>query len=89
MMILDTFQHKGATVHVRLYDDGERFVVRATDSVGKPFNGYVYSVTKLDEISATMAADRHPLKELVKTARSDVESGIWEQYLAAVSALKK
>jgi hypothetical protein len=70
------------------FDDGERFVVRATDGAGKPINGYIYSVTKLGEISATMAADLDPPKELVNTARSDVESGIWEQYLAAASALK-
>jgi hypothetical protein len=89
MMILDTFQHDGATVQVRLYDDGERFVVRATDSAGKSINGYVYSVTKLDQIDATMAATLDPLKELGKAARSDVESGIWQQYVNAVSALKR
>ncbi|KIG11211.1 hypothetical protein BurMR1_1871 [Burkholderia sp. MR1] len=89
MMVLDTFQHKGSNVQVRLYDDGERFVVRATDSSGKPLNGYVYSVTKVEQIDARVAATLDPLKELAKTARSDVESEIWQQYVAAVSDLKK
>ncbi|AXV70268.1 hypothetical protein [Ralstonia pseudosolanacearum] len=88
MIILDTFQHKGATVQVRLYDDGERFIVRATDSAGKPLNGYVYSVAKIDQIDASIAADLGPLKELAKTARSDVEAEIWQQYVDAVTALK-
>ncbi|MFJ2991230.1 hypothetical protein [Pandoraea sp. NPDC087047] len=89
MMILETFEHKGATVQIRLYDDGERFIIRATDATGKPLNGYVYSITKIDQIEAGMAANLDPLKELANTARSDVESDVWQQYLDAVSALKK
>jgi hypothetical protein len=89
MMILDTFQHQGSTVQIRLYDDGERFVLRATDTSGKPLNGYMYSVSKVDQIDATMAATLDPLKELAKTARSDVESEIWQQYVAAVNSLNK
>lgn len=50
MMVLDACQHKGSTVQVRRYDDGERFVVRATDSSGKPLNGYMYSVSKIDHM---------------------------------------
>ncbi|VVE77103.1 hypothetical protein PCA31118_05394 [Pandoraea captiosa] len=88
-MILETFEHKGETVQIRLYDDGERFIIRATDATGKPLNGYVYSITKIDQIEAGMAANLDPLKELANTARSDVESDVWQQYLDAVSALKK
>lgn len=88
MIVLDTFQHKGATVQVRLYDDGERFRVLATDRAGKPLNGYIYSVAKIDQIAATIAANLEPLKELAKTARSDIEAEIWQQYVDAVTALK-
>ena len=89
MLVLDTFEHKGMTVQVRLFDDGERFALRATDISGKPLNGYVYSVAKIHQIDAAMAATLDPLIELAKTARSDVESEIWQQYVAAVNALQK
>ncbi len=49
-MIFETFEHKGATVQVRLYDDDERFVLRATNGTGKP--RYVYSIAKIDQIEA-------------------------------------
>lgn len=85
-MIIDTFDHKGATVQIRLFDDGERFVVRATDSQGASINGYDYSVRKIDQIDAAVAATLDPLKELAKAARGDVESDAWQKYVAAVRA---
>lgn len=88
-MILDTFQHNGETLHIRLYDDGERFVVRATDQVGRTVNGYDYSVKKVDQIDASVAATLDPLKELAKAARVDVETEAWQKYVDAVRALDK
>lgn len=85
-MIIDTFNHKGATVQIRLFDDGERFVVRATDSEGISINGYDYSVRKIDQIDAAFAAALDPLKELAKAARRDVESDAWQKYVDAVRA---
>ena len=85
-MIIDTFDHKGATVQIRLFDDGERFVVRATDSQGASINGYDYSVRKIDQIDAAVAATLDPLKELAKAARGDVESDAWQKYVDAVRA---
>jgi hypothetical protein len=65
----------GHTIHVRAFLNG------------KPANGYTYSVEVLTQVDAKMSGTLiDPVEELIKTAIADVKNGIWENYVAAVSA---
>lgn len=82
------FQHNGQQYEIRVTSDGNTINVRAFCN-GKPANGYTYSVEVLTQIDAKMSgAVIDPAEELVKTAISDVKSGIWDQYVAAISATR-
>jgi hypothetical protein len=81
-----TFQHDGKEYEIRVASDGHTIHVRAFLN-GKPANGYTYSVEVLTQVDAKMSdALVNPIEELIKTATSDVKNGIWEKYVAAVSA---
>lgn len=83
-----TFQHNGNQYEVRIASDGHTIHVRAFLN-NKPANGYKYSVEVLTQIDAKMSgAAINPVEELIKSAISDVEKGVWEQYVAAVSAAR-
>lgn len=87
IMILDEFRHNGIAVEIRLLEIDDCFVVRATDALGTALNGYTYSVAKLQRVSIEFARTLDPIRELARIARQDVESGMWEKYLAAGQAL--
>ena len=81
------FQHNGKECEIRVASDGHTIHVRAFLE-GRPANGYTYSVEVLTKIGAKMSdAIVDPVEELVRTAISDVKSGIWEEYVSAISSV--
>ncbi len=85
MYVKRSFEHKGKEYEVRVASDGHTIHIRAFLS-GKPANGYTYTVEALTQIDAkTSGASIDPVEEMIKTAISDVKSGMWEKYVAAVS----
>ena len=82
-----TFQHDGKDYEIRISSDGCTIRIR-TFLNGKPANGYIYSVDLLTQVDAKITgALCNPAEELIKTAESDVKNGIWEKYIASVSAV--
>jgi hypothetical protein len=80
------FDHNGEEYEVRAASDGHTIHVRAFKD-GQPANGYSYSLDVLTQTDAQMSDFLiDPLKEMIKTAESDVRNGVWECYVAAAQA---
>ncbi len=80
------FQHDGKKYEIRIQSDGNKIHVRAYLN-DKTANGYTYSVEVVDQVDAKNSGVLvEPVECLIKTAISDVKNGIWDEYLAAVSA---
>lgn len=80
------FRHDGKEYEIRIQSDGNKINVRAYLN-DKPANGYTYSVEVVDQVDAKKSGVLiDPVECLIETASSDVKNGIWEEYLAAVSA---
>lgn len=80
------FEHNGKKYEIRSVSDGHKVRLRAFLD-GKPANGYTYAVEILTQVDAKMSGSiADPIAELIETAINDVKSGIWEQYVAAVSS---
>lgn len=70
------FDHNGEEYEVRTASDGHTIRVRAFKD-GQPANGHSYSVDVLTQTDAQMSDSLiDPVKELIKTAESDVRNGV-------------
>lgn len=82
-----TFEHDGKRYETRISNNGLIYEVRVFNDAGKPANGYRYVLEVLTQLDALRTESSiNPLNSLIQAARSHVENGTWEQYLAAVEA---
>ena len=80
------FENAGKKYEVRIASDGNTTYVRVFRD-GQPANGYTYQVDQLTQVDAKMSGVGTDLVEvLVKSAKNDVETGVWERYVDAVGA---
>ena len=90
-MIADEFEFDDGIVEIHLEEriegQQEAFVILPRWKGGGLVSGYEYRVDKITQIDAKLASTLNPIKELVKTARSDVETRQWEKYKKALKEL--
>lgn len=89
MNIVDTipFTHDDLDYEIRISFDGESYHIRAFLN-NKPANGYTYSIRETTNYDIFKKFGFTGINDLVKTAKSDITSNMWEKYLEAKSRLK-
>ena len=70
-MNTQTFQHNGKDYEIRIISDGQSVFVKVFTE-GKPANGIRYEATLETVHDAATVADLDVVKELIKTAQSDI-----------------
>ena len=70
-MNTQTFQHNGKDYEIRIISDGQSVFVKVFTE-GKPANGIRYEATLETVHDAATVADLDVVKELAKTAQSDI-----------------
>lgn len=82
------FTYRGEGYEVRVWETPEGHTIKAYKG-DKPANGYSYHVDRVTEEMHDM--DHFPTAEdhLITLAQSDVETDMWEKYVAAVTRARK
>src|SRR5260364_171007 len=75
--ILETFEHEGQTIFIRLEEDAldqDWLTVRPYYADGMLVNQFVYSVHKEERMKRLSDDEEDPVKEFVRSVRFDIES---------------
>src|SRR5260364_104769 len=75
--ILETFEHEGQTIFIRLEEDAsdqDWLTVRPYYADGMLVNQFVYSVHKEERMKRLSEDEEDPVKEFVRSVRFDIES---------------
>jgi hypothetical protein len=77
------FSFEGKEYQIRVVSDGATIYVRAFCD-NKPANGYSYQVTIMTAFDLKKLMGFDAIKQLIKSAREDVEQKRWERFLEAI-----
>lgn len=82
------FSFEGKDYEIRIASDGATIRIRAFLN-GKPANGYVYEINTITLFDLKRQIEFDGIKDLIQSAKEDVEQKRWERYLEAVDLVNK
>jgi len=82
------FSFEGKDYEIRIVSDGATIRIRAFLN-GKPANGYAYEINTITLFDLKRQIGFDGVKDLIQSAKEDVEQKKWERYLEAVDLVNK